>query len=965
MALRAKAVGGIVFFLGATGCGATDGQAPDEPIASTQEALVITVAGIGTASPLTGSTLPPSPGIPTAVAPRPTDFTIPVVNVLGLQTTAPPPDPIGDVGPNHYVQAVNGNIGVGDARMTIYDKAGVPVSAAATNLEIDTLVTDTGPCGTDPLGDPVVNYDQLADRWIILQITSSNTLCMYVSDTGDPAALDRWTLYPLDFDTMVDTAGNPVPGFFPDYPKLGVWPDAYYISTNDVSPNQMGAYAVERAAVLAGTPARFQRFVIPNLSIPVTFPYQPAGVVDLDGRRPPPPGRPGMFVRKVDDESLSPPGTTPTEDALEIWELHADFDTPANSTLTGPTSVVTEDFDVNICSLALFNNCADQPPGGVRLSVLGSLVGSLWRVQYRNFGTHETLVGTIEVDHDVEDPAPYWYEIRRSGGGAWSLFQEQTFAPDAPDTNDRWMGSIAMDGSGNIAFGYSISSPTLFPSINYIGRRAGDPLGTLTTPETTMAAGAAVQSDFSRWGDYSSMNVDPVDDCTFWYTSMYYEAAGSTRSTRVAAFGFPFPECVSPRAACVHATETLSIRDRAQVLPGTEPVAALINNGTSATEIGVDASVRDVLSIGNIALRDRARVEGVAQSAGTVTLGNGVVVTGGVTPGADLNLPAAPDLSGVTFPPPSGGNIVLFPSQTASRAPGSYGQVTLFSSAQLTLTAGQYFFANLQLEPGSRIIVDESAGPVVILVQSSLVFRGTITTPLGAVATVFLGYTGTSPVVLETAFNGAFVAPNASVSLGAGTSLSFRGQFVARNFELRPAVILTCDSSAMADFVGPAGGAAGATCTDGIPNGAETDVDCGGGTCPDCANGRACSVDGDCQSNNCVAGVCQPVGASVAATLEITSNWDGGYCATLRVTNNGTTPTTGWTVVLDTNQASRYTSWNGNFSGNSGVINVTPSFFWNQAIAPGATDTSVGFCANRNVPGSGTLPFVISSSGTF
>jgi hypothetical protein len=669
MAVRAKAVGGILLSFGLIGCGGVDDEGAGEPTASSKDALTFTVAGIGTSSPVRGSTLPPSPGIPTATTPRPTNFTTPVVNVPGLVTTAPPPDPIGDVGPNHYVQAVNGDFLVFDARMTIYDKTGATLSAATTNFEIDTLVTDSGPCGTDPFGDPVVNYDQLADRWIILQITSSNTLCMYVSDTGDPAALDRWTLYPLDFDTMVDTAGNPVPGFFPDYPKLGVWPDAYYISTNDVSPNQMGAYAVERAAVLAGTAARFQRFVIPNLPIPVTFPYQPAGVVDLDGRRPPPPGAPGMFVRKVDDESLSPPGSTPDADALEIWELHADFATPANSTLTGPTSVPTEDFDVNICSLALFNACADQPPGGVRLSVLGSLVGSLWRVQYRNFGTHESLVGNIDVDYDVEDPAPHWYEMRRTGG-AWSLFQEQTFAPDAPDTNDRWMGSVAMDGSGNLALGYSLSSSTVFPSINYIGRRAGDPLGTLTTPETTVVAGAAVQSDFNRWGDYSSMNVDPVDDCTFWYTSMYYDAAGSTRSTRVAAFGFPFPECVSPRAACIQTTQSLSIRDRAQVNPGTEPVAALINNGTGLTEIGVDATVRDVLSNGNIAIRDRADVIGVAQSEGTISVGNGAVVTGGTTAGANLNLPPPLDLSGVVFPPPSGGNVILFPNQTASRGPG-------------------------------------------------------------------------------------------------------------------------------------------------------------------------------------------------------------------------------------------------------------------------------------------------------
>jgi hypothetical protein len=308
--------------------------------------------------------------------------------------------------------------------------------------------------------------------------------------------------------------------------------------------------------------------------------------------------------------------------------------------------------------------------------------------------------------------------------------------------------------------------------------------------------------------------------------------------------------------------------------------------------------------------------------------------------------------------------VTVPPNETASRAPGSYGQVTVFTNARLQLTAGTYFFTGLQLEPQSILEVDESAGPVLIFVSQSIIYRGRIAEPGGATATVFLGYTGTNAVFLEAPFNGTLVAPNANLTLGAGSFLQFRGQFVARTFEQRPDVVLTCDTSASNDLA-PPGTPPAASCTDAIQNGSETDVDCGGGACPDCPNGDTCSVNGDCQSNNCVGGLCQPLAGAVTAVLGIPANWAGGYCAVINVTNNSTQPTTTWSVSLNTNQATIYTSWNGNFPVESGAVTVTPAFSWNQVIAPGATNDSVGFCANRNVSGSGTLPFVVSASGSF
>jgi hypothetical protein len=504
-------------------------------------------------------------------------------------------------------------------------------------------------------------------------------------------------------------------------------------------------------------------------------------------------------VRKVDDEALSPPGNTPNADSLEIWELRPNFTTPANSTLTGPTTVPIQDFDQNIASLALFNDAVDQPGTSQKLSVIGSLVGAEWRVQYRNFGGFESLVGNFDVDAGNDDPAPHWFELRRSNGSAWSVREEQTFVPDGVGTNDRWMGSAAMDGSGNIALGYSISSATLFPSIRYSGRRATDPLGTLQTTEGNIVTGSASQTDFDRWGDYSSLNVDPADDCTFWYTSMYYAAAGSTRSTQVAAFGFPFPACTPASAACVYATQSAAVRDRARINRGTLPIGALVNSGSGLTEIGVQANTGDILSIGNVTLHDRAVVNGVVQTQGTIAPGSNIVVTGGSTQHATLNLPPPLDISSVVFPAPTGGVVTVNPDQTASRPPGSYAAVTVYSRARLRLTAGRYFFTSLDLEPLARLEVDESAGPVVIFVKSSLIYRGSIVTPANVLATIFLGYTGTQAVTLEAPFNGTFVAPNASLMLGVDTSIQFRGQYVAKTFELRPDSVITCDTSASND----------------------------------------------------------------------------------------------------------------------------------------------------------------------
>ncbi len=439
----------------------------------------------------------------------------PILNFAGQGFTGVnPPDTVGDVGLDHYVQMINS---AGGAVMTIYNKSDGSVAAGPTAL--DSL--GTGACA-DGLGDPVVLYDQLADRWFLSEFSdAANALCVYISQTSDPIS-GGWFAY--QFNT---------PGF-PDYPKYGVWPDAYYASTNEASP---AAYAFDRAQMLVGGVATAQRFTAPDLA---AFPFQALIPADADGETPPPAGAPNPFMRHRDDEAHNPPGTA--QDFLEIWEFHVDFATPANSTFTGPTNIPVTQFDSELCGFVSFN-CFPQPSGPT-LDPLREVV--MHRLQYRNFGTHQALISNLVTDVDgTNHGGVRWFELRNTGSG-WGVHQEGTFAPDI---HHRWMASAAMDGSGNIGVGYSVSSTTLFPSIRFAARQAGDPLGTLQG-EVSVIAGSAANSS-NRWGDYASLNVDPVDDRTFWLTTMYSPA--SSWATRIATFQLcdppGVPDIVSATAA--------------------------------------------------------------------------------------------------------------------------------------------------------------------------------------------------------------------------------------------------------------------------------------------------------------------------------------------------------------------------------------------------------------------------------
>ena len=424
-----------------------------------------------------------------------------------------PPDTVGDVGPRHYVQMVN-------TAFAIYDKTG---ALLAGPVAINTLWTGFGgPCESQNNGDPVVRYDHLADRWVLSQFAlPSNNFrqCVAVSRTPDPVA-GGWFLY--DFPTVDTGSGQPV---FPDYPKIGVWPDAYYMGTQRGFPNGgLDVWAFERARMIAGQPAGAIQFAV---AAPSLF-LMPA---DLDGP-PPPAGAPGIFTRQVDGDRFG------GVDRIELFNFTANWANPPASTFAAAGNLPTAPFDSVLCNAGLIGTCIPQPGTAQRLETL--TVWPMWRAQYRNFGAHESIVFNHTVDADGRDLAGVrWYELRRQGGGGWSIFQQGTHAAERLH---RWMASVAMDGSGDLAAGYSVSSADVFPGIRAATRRPTDPAGTLPD-EIVLAAGAGSQTHpSSRWGNYSSMDVDPVDDCTFWYTTEYYTAT-SAAGWRTRVSSFRLPEC--------------------------------------------------------------------------------------------------------------------------------------------------------------------------------------------------------------------------------------------------------------------------------------------------------------------------------------------------------------------------------------------------------------------------------------
>ena len=289
--------------------------------------------------------------------------------------------------------------------------------------------------------------------------------------------------------------------------------------------------------MLAGLPAGQVQF---HVRAPSLF-LMPS---DLNGPAPPA-NTPNIFTRHVDGQRFG------GADRLELFNFHVDWTNPASSTFALAVTLPTAPFDTVLCEATLIGPCIPQPGTDVRLESL--TVWLMWRLQYRNFGTHESMVVNHTVDENGQDHAGIrWYELRRTGGGPWSIFQQGNHAPDPLH---RWMGSAAMDSAGNIALGYSVSSREVSPGIRYAMREPSDPPGTMGPGEGTIIAGSGSQTHGSgRWGNYSSLDVDPLDGCTFWYTSQYYTTT-STAGWRTRVASFKHPDCGTPRVAFRYAAK--------------------------------------------------------------------------------------------------------------------------------------------------------------------------------------------------------------------------------------------------------------------------------------------------------------------------------------------------------------------------------------------------------------------------
>jgi hypothetical protein len=415
---------------------------------------------------------------------------------------------VGDVGTLYYVQMVN-------SAFAVYDKvtgATVQAPTQINQLWISAGADVSDRCRSNNDGDPIVLYDRLAGRWFLSQFYIQGSLygvCLAVSQTADPTG--SYYLYTVSLPN------------FPDYPKFGVWPNAYLMSTNEL-PTTYAAYAFDRPAMLVGDSLSgiglngSSNFLLP---------------ADVDGPLPPPASSPPLFYTFKDNTFHGAEGTG-TGDRLEIYEFTADFDTLANSSFTLTQVIPVASFNYTVCGY--FNlDCVPQTSTSSGLDPVSEW--PMHRLQYRNFGGYETLVGNFTVDASGSNDAGIrWFELNRPtpGTGNWVLQQEATHAPDG---SSRFMGSIAMDGFGNIALGYSTSSASMHPALRYAARTPGDTLGTFRMEQSLIEGTGSQTGTGNRWGDYSSLNVDPLDDRTFWYTGEYYATTGSFNwRTRIGRF---------------------------------------------------------------------------------------------------------------------------------------------------------------------------------------------------------------------------------------------------------------------------------------------------------------------------------------------------------------------------------------------------------------------------------------------
>ena len=547
----------------------------------------------------------------------------------GVGCNCAPPDTNGAIGKTQYVQIVNEGY-------QVFDKStGNSVLGPAAISSIWSGFG--GACQNYGSGDPVILYDHLADRWVISQFASSTSNgpitdeCVAVSTSGDATG----TYYRYGFHLGSN---------FYDYPHLSVWPDGYYMSMNvfnSSGTSYLGpqAFAFDRTKMLSGLSASFVSPVGP-LGGSVD-PFLPA---DLDGPTLPPNGAPATFVG-FPGQSTNPNYTT--------YHFHTDFTTPTNSTFTTFATPAAAGYTA-LCP----GTRACVPQAGVSSSSYLDGIGDrlMFRLAYRNFGNHESVTGNYTVSSGGV-AAVRWFELRNVTAGPVTVYQQSTYQPDS---TSRWMGSAAMDGQGNIAIGFSASSSTINPQIRYATRLATDPLNTLTQ-EAHLYDGTGSQSGTgNRWGDYSALVIDPVDDATFWYTNEYYSSTGTFNwRTRIGSFKI---------TANATPTPTPTPTATATVTPKPTPTPT-----PSATPLPTPTATPTPTPSANFGLSISPSSVSLGRSGGTATYTVNVSRSGGFSASVTLSVSGLPSGSSSSFSPnPANNSSTLTVSVPSSVPSGTY-----------------------------------------------------------------------------------------------------------------------------------------------------------------------------------------------------------------------------------------------------------------------------------------------------
>ena len=448
-----------------------------------------------------------------------------------------PPDTDGDVGPNHYVQSVNSSI-------RIHDKSGNVLAGPITYNSFFSAMGTATPCGSNVNGgDGIVFYDHMADRWIISDFAfpafpgTSFYQCIGVSKTSDPVTGGYW-LYAVQVDS-----GNPT--YIGDYPKFGLWHDGYYMSVNTFLNNTtftgVRVYALDRASMINGGPSNTISFPILPADLGDQYSLVPATFRTGD---PPPANQPEWFLN-INSSAVA--GTVETQ--VFVRRFHADFVTPANSffgvgATHAPDGIITVNGFVDAFDAT--NGTGIVPNGTATTTQYLDTLGDklMYPLTYQNLGGVESLWSSHTVNNNQGGTGPTairWYQFNMTGNAVPATPAQQQSFNNGGDGLWRAMPSISVDNQGNASIGYTASSATLDPGIRYAGRLATDPPNTMAQGEAVLAAGTGHQTSTSRrWGDYSSMHVDPSDGCTFYHTNEYYSAtAGAAWNTRVGSYKFP------------------------------------------------------------------------------------------------------------------------------------------------------------------------------------------------------------------------------------------------------------------------------------------------------------------------------------------------------------------------------------------------------------------------------------------